>query len=87
MARMIPAALRIKKARALIEKARKLPLPEEGGRYNFSYIAEVKTIMQDARDLIKFIPYAPSTSPETKAEVEQLFADIDRAQQEILHPQ
>ena len=32
MSRLIPAAERIIKARALIQKARDLPVPEEGGR-------------------------------------------------------
>jgi hypothetical protein len=84
MARMIPAADRIIHARALIQKARDLPLPFEGGRYNFSYVAEVKAILQQARDLVKFISYSPSASAEMKNEVNKIFMEADQADQEIL---
>jgi len=86
MSRLIPAAERIQKAYALIEKARRIPVPEEGGRSNFSYIAGVKTLLQEARDLVKFIPKTPSATAEMKAEVESIFAETERADREILHP-
>jgi hypothetical protein len=87
MSRLIPSAERIKKAHALIEQARKLPVPEaaEGGKYNFSYIAGVKALLQDARDLVKYIPKTPSATPEMKEEVAAILAEADRANQEILH--
>lgn len=87
MARLIPAAERIVRARALIQKARDLPVPEqnEGGKYNFSYIAQVKDIMQKARDLVKFIPYTPTATAEMKSEVEKIFQETKDAEKEILH--
>jgi hypothetical protein len=86
MSRLIPAAERIAKARALIQKARDYPVPpEEAGRNDFSYVAQVKDIMRQARDLIKFISYTPSASPEMKREVAELFKEIDVVQDEILH--
>jgi signal transduction histidine kinase len=85
MSRFIPAAERITRARALIQQARDLPVPEEGGRYNFSYIAEVKDLLRQARDLIKFIPNTPSASPEMKEDVARIFQEADQANQEILH--
>ncbi len=87
MARLIPAAERIVRARALIQKARDLPVPAtaEGGKYNFSYIAQVKAFLQDARDLVKFIPKTPSATAEAKAEVGKIFQEAERANQEILH--
>lgn len=85
MARLIPAAERIVQARALIQKARDLPVPAESGRFDFSYVAQVKVILQQARDLVKFIPYSPSTSEEMKAEVQKIFEACDRANKEILH--
>ena len=85
MSRLIPAAERIKRARALIQKARDLPVPAEGGRYNFAYIAEVKDFLRQARDLIKFIPNTPTATPEIKAEVASIFKEADQANQEILH--
>jgi hypothetical protein len=85
MSRLIPASERIARARSQIQKARDLPVPVEAGWGDFSYVAQVKDIIQQGRDLIKFIPYSPSASPEMKAEVKQLFEDLDQAEKEILH--
>jgi hypothetical protein len=85
MARSIPSAERIQRARALILKARELPVPEDGGKYNFSYIAQVKDLLRQARDLVKFIPLQPTTTPEMKEQVQQIFAEADQANREILH--
>jgi hypothetical protein len=85
MSRLIPAAERIQRARALIEKARHVPVPVEMGRSDFSYIAQVKDILQQARDLVKFIPYTPTATPEMKIEVKKIFDEADQANQEILH--
>ncbi len=86
MSRLIPAVERIQRARALIQQARDFPVPAEGGKYNFSYIARVKALLQDARDLVKFIPKTPSATPEMKAQVNQIFLEADQANREILHP-
>jgi ABC-type arginine transport system ATPase subunit len=85
MSRLIPALERIQRARDLIQQARDFPVPSEGGKYNFSYIARVKALLQDARDLVKFIPKTPSATPEMKAQVIEIFQEADRANQEILH--
>jgi hypothetical protein len=85
MSRLIPTIERIRRARLLIQKARDLPIPVEGGRYNFSYIAKVKALLQDARDLVKFIPKTPSATPEIKEKVNQILHEADQANQEILH--
>ena len=85
MSRLIPAVERIQRARELIQQARDFPLPTEGGKYNFSYIAGVKALLQDARDLVKFIPKTPSATAEMKAQVSEIFQEADRANQEILH--
>lgn len=85
MARMIPAAERITRARKTIQKARDLPIPAELGKSDLSYIAQVKALLQDARDLVKFIPFSPTATPELKAEVAAIFEEADRANQEILH--
>jgi hypothetical protein len=77
---------RIEKARALIQKARELPVPgqAEGGKLNFSYIAQVKATLADARDLVKFLPQTAGVTEETKSEVEALFEEIKVAEGEIL---
>lgn len=85
MARLIPASERMVRARALIQKARDLPMPAESGWQDFSYVAQVKDILQQARDLIKFIPYTPSASAEMKNEVAKIFQEADQAEKEILH--
>jgi hypothetical protein len=85
MARLITAAERIKRARVLIQQARDLPVPAGAGKYDFSYIAEVKDLLRQARDLVKFIPNSPSASEEIKNEVKKIFEEADQANKEILH--
>jgi len=85
MAKVIPIAERISKSRALIQKARDLPLPSEHGWLDFSYAANVKDILRQARDLLKFIQFMPIATPETKREVENLLLEISRTEKEILH--
>ena len=85
MSRLIPAAERLRRARALIQKARQLPIPPEGGCRDFSYVANVKDLLRQARDLIKFISMTPSATAAMKEDVKQIFQEIDQAEQEILH--
>jgi hypothetical protein len=85
MARLIPAAERILRARRLIQQARDLPPPADGGRTDFSYIAQVKDLLRQARDLVKFIPLTPSASEEMKEDVKRIYQEIDQANQEVLH--
>jgi len=84
MSRLIPAADRIERAHALIEKARQVPVPADLGKSNISYIAQVKDLLQQARDLVKFIPYTPTATPEMKKEVAEIFEEAKRADKEIL---
>jgi hypothetical protein len=85
MSKLIPAAERIVRARALIQLARDLPVPTEGGRGDFSYIAQVKDLLRQARDLIKFIPMQPSATDEMKEDVKKIYQEADQANEEILH--
>ena len=84
MAKNLTMVEKIAKARVLIQKARDLPLPAEGGKHDFSYIAQVKDILRQARDLVKFIPLQPSATPEIKEEVKRVLAEADQANREIL---
>jgi len=84
MAKLIPAAERIIRARALIQKARELPVPSESGRHDFSYIANVKDLLRQARDMVKFISMTPSASAEMKEEIKRIFEEADQADREIL---
>lgn len=84
MARLIPAAERVSKARALIQKARALPRPADAGWQDFTYVAQVKDLLRQARDLVKFIPNSPSASVELKDEVASILAETELAEKEIL---
>ena len=85
MAKLIPTAERITRARELIKKARKLPVPPDPGWQDFSYVARVKDMMRQARDLLKFIPLTVGVDPEQKQEVQDLIKEIDMAEKEMLH--
>jgi len=84
MARLIPAAERIANARAFIQKAREVPVPEEGGSYNFSYVAQIKDLLRQARDMIKFIPQSAGASAEIKGEAAKIFEEIEQTERELL---
>ncbi|NJD60925.1 MAG: hypothetical protein C3F13_16560 [Anaerolineales bacterium] len=83
MARLITAAERIKRARGLIQEARDYPVPEWGGKYDLSYMAEVKGLLRQARELVQFIPKTPSATPEVKEEAKKIIAEAEQAGHEI----
>lgn len=85
MAKLISAAERIERARMLIQQARDLPVPEGGlGKSDLSYVAGVKDLLRQARDMVKFIPMRAGVSAEMKAEVQRVLEEADRANGEIL---
>jgi hypothetical protein len=83
MARLITAAERIRRARELIQAAREYPVPERGGKYDLSYMAEVKGMLRQARELVQFIEKTPSASPEIKEEARNIIAESKQADHEI----
>lgn len=85
MAKLIPAAERIVRARKLIQQAREIPVPTEGlGRHDFSYIANVRDLLRQARDMVKFIPQTAGVSTEMKEEVKKIYTEVEQAEKEIL---
>lgn len=84
MAKFITAEERIARARKLIQKARDFPVPEGAGKYDFSYVAGVKDLLRQARDMVKFIPMRAGVSAEMKAEVQKIFEEADQANRKIL---
>lgn len=85
MAKLIPAAERIIRARKLIQKARELPVPTTGlGKSDFSYIANVKDLLRQAKDMVKFIPQTAGVSVEMKEEVKKIYEEVEQAEREIL---
>ena len=86
MAKLIPASERIIRARKLIQQARDLPVPQTGlGKSDFSYIANVKDLLRQARDMVKFIPQTAGVSAEMKAEVKKVYEEADQADRDILY--
>ncbi len=83
MARLITAAERIKRARVLIQEARDYPVPARGGKYDLSYMAQVRGLLRQAKDLVKFIPNTVGAAPEIKAEAKQIMEEADQAGHEI----
>lgn len=83
MSKLIPAAERIVRARALIQKARETPVPAELGRNDLSYIAQVRDLLRQARDLVKFIPQTAGVSAEMKEAVKKIYEEIDNVQRGI----
>lgn len=84
MKRLIPAAERILRARALIKSAHEFPVPENGGKFDFSYIAQIKDLLRQARDQVKFIPHSAGASAEIKGEAVKILHEADLADKEIL---
>ena len=85
MAKMIPATERIVRARQLIQQARDFPIPTELGKNNLSYIAGVKDLLRQARDMVKFIPQTVGVSAEMKEEVKKIYEEMEQANREILY--
>ena len=86
MPKLIPAAERVIRARKLIQQARDLPVPQGGlGRSDFSYIAQVKDLLRQARDMVKFIPQTAGVSVEMKEEVKKIYEEIEQADRDILY--
>ena len=85
MAKMIPAVERMARARALIQKARAVPVPDGLGKSDLSYVAQVRDLLRQARDLVKFISMTAGVSAERKAEVAKVMEEIEQAEREILH--
>ncbi len=85
MAKLIPAAERVVRARKLIQQARELAIPAELGKNDLSYIAGVKDLFRQARDMVKFIPMTAGVSAEMKEEVKKIYEEIEQANREILY--
>jgi hypothetical protein len=86
MPKLIPATERVIRARKLIQQARDLPVAHGGlGKSDFSYIAEVKDLFRQARDMVKFIPQTAGVSVEMKEEVKKIYEEIEQANKEILY--
>lgn len=85
MPRLIPASERLVLARALIQKAHEVSPPVDGGKFDFSYIAQVKDLLRQARDLVKFIPQSAGASAEINKDALRVIQETEQADLDILH--
>jgi hypothetical protein len=85
MAKLIPAAERVIRARQLIQQAHEFPIPPELGKNDLSYIAGVKDLLRQARDLVKFIPQTAGVSADMKEDVKKIYEEIEQANRDILY--
>ena len=84
MSKLIPAAERVIRARQFIQQARDLPPSSELGKNDLSWLAGVRDLLRQARDMVKFISMTPSASAEIKEEVKRIYQEADQADREIL---
>jgi hypothetical protein len=85
MSRLITTEQRIVKARKLIQQAREIPLPDDMGWGNFTYVAQVRDTLRQAYEMIKFIPKMPGANAEHKAEALKIMEEMKQAEVEILN--
>ena len=69
----------------MIQQAREFPIPPELGKNDLSYIAGVKDLLRQARDMVKFIPQTAGVSVEMKDDVKKIYEEIEQANREILY--
>ncbi len=85
MAKLIRAADKIQHAHALIQKARNLPVAADSGWGDFSYVAQVKDLLRQARDLVKLIPLSPTATVEIKEEVAAIYREAEQTEKDLLN--
>jgi hypothetical protein len=76
---------RLDQAKEFIQQARVLPEPPGLGYSDLTFVAQVKDLLRQARDLVKFLHYSPSLNGETRAEYNAIIDEIVQAEKEILH--
>ena len=85
MTKLITNQERILKARDLIRQAREIPVDPNAVFMDIGYVARVKDLLRQAKDLIKFIPFSPSAEERTKLDTNDLLKKIDDTEKELLH--
>ncbi len=85
MSKLIPNQERILKAQELIQQVRQLPVGTDSAFLDLGYVAQVKDLLRQARDLVKFIPFSPSADDETKQTAKDLLKKMEETEKELLH--
>ncbi len=85
MSKLITNEERLKKAADLIEQARQFPTGSNNTFLDLGYVAQVKDLLRQARDMVKFIPFSPSADTGTKQTAKQLITQLEETEKELLH--
>ncbi len=76
---------RLDQAKEFIRQAREVPEPPGLGYRDLAFVAQVKDLLRQARDLVKFLQYSPSIDGEKRAEYDAIMDEIVQADKKILH--
>lgn len=85
MSKPLTPRQRLDQAKEFIQKAREVPEPPGLGYRDLTFVAQVKDLLRQARDLVKFLQYSPSLNGEMKEEVQEALDAIAMAEIDILH--
>jgi len=85
MSRLITNEDRLKRASVLIQQARQLPVGSDNTFLELGYVAQVKDLLRQARDLVKFIPFSPSADDDMKRATKELLRRLEETEKELLH--
>lgn len=85
MSKVLTTEERFARARKLMQTAREISAPADGGWDSLSYAAQVKDTLRQARDLLKFLPQTAGVSAAQKEEALDLMNEIAAAEKDILH--
>lgn len=85
MAKLITTSERLDKARDLIDQAKNFPIPPATGWQDFGYVAKVKDLLRQAKELIKLIPVTASATPDQIQDARKLLNRFPEIENEILH--
>jgi hypothetical protein len=85
MTKLITNQERILKATDLIREAREIPVDSNAVFMDIGYVAQVKDLLRQARDLVKFIPFSAGADNETKLASKEILLQIEETEKELLH--
>ena len=85
MPKPLTSRQRLDQAKAFIQKAREVPEPPGLGYRDLAFVAQVKDLLRQARDLVKFLQYSPSLTEDLKLEVKIFIENLPFIEKEILH--
>ena len=85
MSKLIKNEERLKIAVELIQQAREYPVDPQAVFMDLGYVAKIKDLLRQARDLVKFISFSPSADNETKLTAREILKQIEETEKELLH--